>query len=114
MSSTTAIQDVKPSLRRYITAMMTELKDGQVALSFTRALSVWMFFFVHIVWILNLVGVLNEQLPKEAYYTMWGLMGMRFGNDVVGKIKGNGNSQADAPAVDAPVADADLPHPPRV
>lgn len=79
-------------LWRYFTAMMTEKKDGVMAISLTRVSAIgWGIFLVTII-TLRLFGVISE-LPSEILLTVagiyGGLVGLKAVRDTINTAKGN-------------------------
>lgn len=74
---------------KYMGAMMTEKKDGVMAVSFTRTLGVILFFTCTGLWVAGTVapGSVGE-VPGAAVHTLWGLIGIKGAKDVAKAVKG--------------------------
>lgn len=73
---------------KYLGAMMTEKKDGVMAVSFTRTLGTVLFLICTGLWITATVSDAVGSVPPEMVHTLWGLIAIKGAKDVAKGLKG--------------------------
>lgn len=88
-----SVAESKPSMAwRYIGAMLSEKKDGNMAASLTRVLTVACF----VLWAgLAVAEALTQAItvPSTVQFTLWGLLGLKGAKDVTKAARGKGEAE---------------------
>ena len=81
---------------KYLGAMMTEMKAGQMAASFTRVLGLIMFVLCNAMWLLEAADVIADGPPSAMVGVLMGLIGIKGLKDTAKAFKGKSSYEPES------------------